>query len=73
MPLESCIGGHGASKSSRDPRTVDYNPRKRLEIEETKAWAAGCEGCGTPEQDEGEARPRESRGHGRRCSKEIGS
>ena len=29
MPLESCTGGHGASKSSRDPKTVDYSPRKR--------------------------------------------
>ena len=24
--------GHGASKSSRDPKTVDYSPRKRLEM-----------------------------------------
>ena len=31
MPLESCTGGHGASKSSRDPKTVDYSPRKRPE------------------------------------------
>ena len=29
MPLESCTGGHGASKSSRDPKSVDYSPRKR--------------------------------------------
>ena len=28
MPLESCTGGHGASKSSRNPKTVDYSPRK---------------------------------------------
>ena len=28
MPLQSCIGGHGASKSSRDPKTVVYSPRK---------------------------------------------
>ena len=32
MPLESCIGDHGASKSSRDPKTVDYSPRKRPEM-----------------------------------------
>ena len=32
MPLESCTGGHGASKSSRDPKTVDYSPRKRPEM-----------------------------------------
>ena len=29
MPLESCTGGHGAPKSSRDPKTMDYSPRKR--------------------------------------------
>ena len=34
MPLESCTGGHGASKSSRDPKTVDYSPRKRPEMPE---------------------------------------
>ena len=32
MPLESCTGGHGASKYSRDPKTVDYSPGKRPEI-----------------------------------------
>ena len=32
MPLESCIGGHGTSKSSRDPKTLDYSPRKRPEM-----------------------------------------
>ena len=31
MLLESCTGGHGASKSSRDPKTMDYCPRKRPE------------------------------------------
>ena len=24
MPLESCTRGHGASKSSRDPKTMDH-------------------------------------------------
>ena len=32
MPLESCTSGHGASKFSRDPKTVDYSPRKRPEM-----------------------------------------
>ena len=32
MPLESCTRGHGASKSSRDPKTMDYSPRKRPEM-----------------------------------------
>ena len=32
MPLESCTGGHGASKSARDLKNVDYNPRKRPEM-----------------------------------------
>ena len=36
MLLESCIGGHGASKSSRDPKTVDYSPRKRPEMLESR-------------------------------------
>ena len=30
--LESCTGGHRASKSSQDPKIVGYNPRKRLEL-----------------------------------------
>ena len=34
MPLESCTEAHGASKSSRDPKTVDYSPRKRPEMRE---------------------------------------
>ena len=38
MPLESCIGGHGASKSSRDPKTVDYSPRKRPEMREITSF-----------------------------------
>ena len=29
MPLESCTGGHRASKSSRVPKIVGYIPRKR--------------------------------------------
>ena len=32
MPLESCTGGHGESKFSRDPKTTDYSPRKRTEM-----------------------------------------
>ena len=32
MPLESCTGGHGALKPSRDPKTLDYSPRKRQEM-----------------------------------------
>ena len=31
MPQDSCTRGHGASKSSQDPKTVDYIPRKRPE------------------------------------------
>ena len=38
MPLESCTGGHGALKSSRDPKTVDYSPRKRLEMPEIRSF-----------------------------------
>ena len=29
MLLESCTGGHRASKSSRDSKIIGYNPRKR--------------------------------------------
>ena len=32
MPLESCTGGHEASKSFREPKNVDYSPRKRPEM-----------------------------------------
>ena len=38
MPLESCTGGHRASKSFRDPKTVDYNPRKRPEMPEITSF-----------------------------------
>ena len=38
MPLESCTRGHGASKSSRDPKTVDYSPRKRPEMLEITSF-----------------------------------
>ena len=38
MLLESCIGGHGASKSSRDLKTVDYSPRKRPEMLEITSF-----------------------------------
>ena len=38
MPLESCTGGHGASKSSRDPKTIDYSPRKRPEMPEIMSF-----------------------------------
>ena len=32
MPLESCTEGHGASKSSQDTKTPDYNPQKWPEM-----------------------------------------
>ena len=32
MPLESCTGGHGASKSSWDPKNMYCSPRKRPEM-----------------------------------------
>ena len=38
MPLESCTRGHGASKSSRDPKTVDYGSRKRTEMREITSF-----------------------------------
>ena len=38
MPLESCTGGHGAPKSSRDPKSVDYSPRKRPEMTEITSF-----------------------------------
>ena len=38
MPLESCTGGHGASKSSWDPKTVDYSPGKRPEMPEITSF-----------------------------------
>ena len=38
MPLESCIGGQLASKSSRDAKTVDYSPRKRPEMPEIMSF-----------------------------------
>ena len=38
MPLDSCIGGHGTSKSFRDPKNVDYSPRKRPEILEIMSF-----------------------------------
>ena len=38
MPLESCTGGHRASKSSRNPKTMDWCPRKRPEMSETTSF-----------------------------------
>ena len=38
MLLESCIGGHGASKSSWDPKTADYSPRKWPEMPEIMSF-----------------------------------
>ena len=43
MPLESCTGGHGASKYYRGPKNVDYSPGKRPEMPEITSFhdAAG--------------------------------
>ena len=38
MSLQSCTGGHGASKSSRDPKNVDYSPRKRPKMREITSF-----------------------------------
>ena len=38
MPLEPCTWGHGALKSSRDPKTMDYSPRKRPEMPEIASF-----------------------------------
>ena len=38
MPLESCTEGHGASKSSRDQKTVDCSPGKRPEMPEIMSF-----------------------------------
>ena len=38
IPLESCTWGHRASKSSRDPKIMGYNPRKRLELAANKKF-----------------------------------
>ena len=38
MLVESCTEGHGASKSSRDPKNVDYSPRKRPKMLEIMSF-----------------------------------
>ena len=38
MPLESCTGGHRASKSSWEPKTVDHSPRIRPEMPEISSF-----------------------------------
>ena len=38
MPLESSIGGHWASKSSRDPKFMNYILRKRPEMPEITSF-----------------------------------
>ena len=45
MPLESCTGGHRASKSFRYPKTVDHSPRKRPEMPEITSFATPQESC----------------------------
>ena len=37
--LESCTGGHRASKFSRDSKIMGYNPRKRPEMAEITSFA----------------------------------
>ena len=39
IPLESCTGGHRASKSSSDSKIMGYNPQKRLEIAENTSFS----------------------------------
>ena len=38
MTRESCTGGHGASKTTRDSKTVDYSPQKRPEMREIMSF-----------------------------------
>ena len=38
MPLDSYTGGHGASKSSKDPKAVDYSPQKWPEMLEITSF-----------------------------------
>ena len=38
MLIESCTGGHGVSKSSWDPKNVDFSPRKRPEMLEITSF-----------------------------------
>ena len=35
-------GGHGASKSSQDPKTVDYRPQKRPEMLKIMSFAVAA-------------------------------
>ena len=44
-PLESCTGVHGASKSSRDQKTVDCSPRKRPEMTKSRVLTIPLESC----------------------------
>ena len=39
MPLESCTGGHRASKSSRFEKIVGYNPRKQQKMAQITNFA----------------------------------
>ena len=39
IPLQSCTGGHRASKSSRDSKMMGYNPQKRLEMVEITSFS----------------------------------
>ena len=45
MPLESCTGGHGASKSSRDQKTVDYSPRNGQKCSKSRVLTIPLESC----------------------------
>ena len=37
-PLESCTRCHGVSKTPREPKTVDYSPRKLPEMREITSF-----------------------------------
>ena len=45
IPLESCTGGHKASKSSLDSKIMGYNPRKRPEWPKSQVLPIPLESC----------------------------
>ena len=45
MPLESWTGGHGASKSSRDPKNVDYSHENGQKCPKSRVFTTPLEYC----------------------------
>ena len=73
MRLESCTGGHWASKSYRDPKTVEYSPRKRPEMPKITSFddaaSVVCRGHGASKSSRTQKTWTVAHENGQKCTK----